>query len=492
MRSRPHVWAKSVVRMGRRPDHGAMLDYSPELSGLAGNPGLPQQLLDHFTAVADEDLCEDLAQRDGLTLQQVRNLAVRCSPWTLRGLIADGVVPLQDIPQDDPWLVVAATGRTDVPASWIRDLARGTDVSLRIELVEFGGHSEELLYLLSGDSHTGVVCVVAEHAGLPADLARRLAAHPDLRIRDALARNAATPPDVLAVLLADGGSPPVERCNRCEDLAEGCGDHEAGVQRLRMAALQNPSTPAAGLDRFPGSPDIWVRATLAGRPELSDDAYRRLAADRDSRVRREAAANPAVGEALIRALAADPDRSVRNAVAANPALPMSLLKQLAPAVRMGTELWPRIAAASPEELHDLAHSTTAQLRALVATHPDLPIDLVTTLAGDPDPSVAKRLARHPALTPHRLHALAERHGPTLYPALARNPNCPPDLLHAMAVTTATTHDTLVEMAKHRSVTPETLQLCLDHPYERVRAAAAGNPSLPVPAMARLLGVAMVP
>ncbi|MDH6131362.1 hypothetical protein P3T37_000731 [Kitasatospora sp. MAA4] len=473
-----------------------MLDYSPELSGLAENPNLPQHLLDHFTAVADEDLCQDLARRADLTVRQARNLAARCVPWTLRELIAGGALPLQDIPQDDPWLRVAAAGRPDVPAAWIHDLARDADASIRVELVEIGGRFGDLhdplqlLHLLADDAHIGVVCAVAEHAALPANLARRLAARPDLRIRDALARNAATPPDVLAALSADGGRPPVERCGRCEDLPEGCADHEAGVHVVRAATLQNPSTPPAGLERFLDSPDAWVRAALARRPDLPDAVYRHLAADPDSRVRRDAAANPAVGEALIRALAADPDRSVRNAVAANLALPMSLLKQLAPAVRMGGEPWPRIAAASPEELRDLARSTTAQLRALVAAHPDLPADLVAALAADPDPAVARRLAPHPGLTPAQLHALAEHHGPPLHPALAVNPRCPPALLHTMATTatgTAPTHDTLLAVARHPSAPPQTLLRCLDTPHERVRSAAAANPALPVAAMARLLG-----
>lgn len=464
-----------------------MVDYSPELSGLAQNPGLPERLLNRFTVVADEELCGDLARRSGLTARQARNLAARCDPWTLRRLIAGGALALRDIPQDDPWLVVAAAGRADVPASWIQRLAGDPDASVRIELVEFGGHSGDLLHRLGADFHIGVVCAVAEHPGLPAELARHLAARPDLRIRDALARNEATPPDVLATLLATGGSPPVERCSRCEELPRDCGDHEVAVRAVRATTLQNPSTPAAGLEEFLDSPDVWVRAALARRPDLPDGVHRRLAADPDRLVRREAAANPAVGEALIHALAADPDRSVRTAVTANPALPMPLLRRLAPAVRLGTELWPRVAAASPEELDDLARSTTAQLRALAAAHPDLPADLVATLADDTDPAVVRRLAAHPALSPARLRALAERHGPALHSSLAGHPNCPPDLLHAMAGTAAPGHDTLLAIARHPAAAPETLRLCLDALDERVRSAAAANPSLPVEAMARLLG-----
>ncbi|MFJ9951819.1 hypothetical protein [Kitasatospora sp. NPDC091207] len=469
-----------------------MSEYSPELSGLAENPSLPQRLLDHLTTVADEDLCEALVRRDALTARQARNLARRSDPWTLRELIARGALPLQDIPPDDPWSAVAAAGRADVPAAWIHDLARHSDASVRVALVEYGGHSEDLLALLADDSHLAVVCAVAESAALPARLARRLAARPVLPVRDALARNTATPPDVLAALLANGGGPPVERCGRCADLPRACGDHEAGVQALRTAALQNPATPATGLEQFRDSPDVRVRAALAGRPDLSDELYRRLATDPDDLVRREAAANPAVGEPLIRVLAADPDRSVRTAVTANPALPMSLLTRLAPAVRLGTGLWPRVAAASPEELRDLARSTTAQLRAMAATRPDLPADLAAALARDADPSVAKRVATHPALAPHLLHGLAERHGPSLYPSLARNPRCPPDLLHTMAVTTALGHDALLAVAQHPSASAATLRLCLESPYERVRAAAAANPALPVAAMVRLLEAARKP
>ncbi|MGV9267342.1 variant leucine-rich repeat-containing protein [Kitasatospora sp. NPDC003701] len=466
-----------------------MLDHTPELSGLAENPGLPQHLLDGFTALADEDLCQELARRPDLTVRQARNLAARCDPWTLRELIAGGALAIGDVPRDDPWLAVAAAGRADVPAAWLQDLARDPEVSIRIELVEFGGHSEDLLHRLGADPHIGVVCAVAEHTALPAALARQLATRPDVRIRDALARNTATPPDVLTALLAGGGHPPVDRCSRCEEFPQRCGDHETAARDVRAAALQNPSTPATGLERFLDSPDVRVRAALAGRPDLPDDAHRRLAADPDSRVRRRAAANPAVGETLIRVLATDPDRSVRTALTANPALPMPLLRQLAPAVRLGAEPWPRITAASPGELRDLARSTTAQLRALVAAHPALPADLVAALADDADPAVVKRLAAHPALTPDRLRALAERHGPALHPSVAGHPNCPPDLLHAMAGTAAPGHETLLAVARHPAAAPETLRRCLDAPDERVRSAAAANPALPVAVMARLLGAA---
>ncbi|MFE2726744.1 hypothetical protein [Kitasatospora sp. NPDC059327] len=469
-----------------------MSEYSPELSGLAENPNLPQRLLDHLITLADEDLCQALVRRDALTARQARELARRSDPWTLRELIARGALPVQDIPSHDPWSAVAAAGRADVPAGWIHDLARHDDPSVRVALVEYGGRSEYLLDLLADDPHLAVVCAVADSAALPDRLARRLAARPDVPVRDALARNTATPPDILAALSADGGSPPVERCGRCLDLPRACGDHEADVRALRSAALQNPATPATGLERFHDSPDSWVRAALAARPDLSDALYRRLAADPESPVRRSAAANPAVGEPLIRALAADPDRSVRAAVTANPALPMSLLVRLAPTVRLGTGLWPRVAAASPEELRDLARSTTAQVRALVAARPDLPADLAAVLARDADPSVAKRVAAHPALAPDLLHELAERHGPSLYPSLARNPRCPPGLLHAMAVTGALGHAALLAVAQHPSASPATLRLCLASPYDRVRASAAANPALPVAAMVRMLGAARTP
>ncbi|MDJ0347616.1 hypothetical protein QMK19_08430 [Streptomyces sp. H10-C2] len=444
---------------------GLLLPYSPELAGLARNPNLPGRLLDRFVSAADEDLCGYLADRDDLTDNQAAVLASRGAESDLSCA--------ESLPDSPPW-----------------ELARHPDETVRTHLAEREDSlPADLLRLLGRDQVIAVVGAVADHSELPADLARELAARPDQAVRDALAHNHATPPDVLAALLADGGSPPITSCGRCRHLPDGsaCGDHAAAVLAVRLATLGNPTTPPEGMEQFLDHPDPWARAALAGRLDLTEQAYHRLASDTDHRVRAEAAANPTLGASDIHTLANDPDRTVRRAVLQNPTLPLPLLVRLAPARRIGTEVLPRIKAATPEELRRLAQSNAAQVRALVAARPELPAGLTALLSDDPDIGVAKRIAPNPALAPAQLYAITARHGPRAHEAVARNPHCPPELLHAMALAATPAVNPLGEIAKHPAAPPEALLLCLADPDERVRSAAAAHPALPVDAMAQLLG-----
>ncbi|MHA6758925.1 variant leucine-rich repeat-containing protein [Streptacidiphilus sp. PAMC 29251] len=493
------------------------LPHSAQLCRLAENPALPPDLLDRFIAVADPELCVDLAERDDLTPGQAHRLAVRGGGSQVAfALIAGGRIPLADVPRYGQDAGVGVARRSDLTPAHIEGLARHPDPEVRQEIAERDDLPAVLLLLLARDPEVAVACAVAEHRALPAESARQLAAHPDQVVRAALAHNPAVPPEVLAALLADGGGSPLSCCGVCRQLPdeaerrERCGDHRAGIVVIQAAALGNPSTPSAGLERFVDFPDLWGRADLAQRPDLPEPLQRRLAADPQPQVRAALAENPVLAPALIQLLADDPEPRVRRAAALNPSFPLPLLERSAPADRLGPAPLPRILAASEEELRRLAMSPTAQVRAMVADRRNLPADLLARLAADPDPGVAKRIAPDPDLDPDQMRALAERHGPRLYAALARNPHCPAGLLHRMALGAAPVTKALRAIARHPAATPETLLLCLsdpqggpaaaahpalpgpvlaglmDDPRSQVRCAAAANPSLPVSAMRALL------
>ncbi|HZM76936.1 MAG TPA: hypothetical protein VFC19_14470, partial [Candidatus Limnocylindrales bacterium] len=71
-------------------------------------------------------------------------------------------------------------------------------------------------------------------------------------------------------------------------------------------------------------------------------------------VRADLAANPAIGEELMWALAGDSGYDVRRRLVHNPAIPLDLLARLAPTTRIGATLLPRIAAATQDEIAELA------------------------------------------------------------------------------------------------------------------------------------------
>ncbi len=304
---------------------------------------------------------------------------------------------------------------------------------------------------LGGDQDDDVAAATARSAPLTAEPAERLAAHPHAGVREALAANPTTPPDVLASLVRPGGQPPAQRCAGCvgepDEAGPWCGGrHEDAVFLIHRAAADNSATPPEIIQLLLGHPDMWVRCAVAARADLPPDAHRRLAEDQTPGVRGALAQNPAIGEPLMRTIATD--ARTRRRLAHNPALPLDLLIELARVADLGATLLPRIAAATPDEVSLLAAAPVAAVRLLLAQRPDLPADVVERLAADPTPGMPAAIAaQHNASVPVLLRCLAD---PQARPIAARHPALPPDRIAEL----------------------------LTDPDQQVAEAAAANPSLP--------------
>jgi hypothetical protein len=204
-------------------------------------------------------------------------------------------------------------------------------------------------------------------------------------------------------------------------------------------------------------------------------------------VRAALAENPAIGETVMRTLADDGRApTVHRRLAHNPAVPLDVLARILPTADVGVTLLPRIAAATSDEVAQLAASADPVLRMLVATRRDLPSDIVDKLAQDPDAKVLSAVAAHPGLAEQRLRDMADSHGARVIAEVARNPQCSAELLHHLAELAGTGPEALRAIAAHPHASAATLQRCLDDPDERVRRAAAANPALPRDAAEALL------
>lgn len=497
-------------------DAGGMLSHNDVLCWLAENPALPPHLLERFIAVADEELCDEVASRDDLTPRHVAALAKR---GARDKLIGEGKVPIGDIPRDDPRALLAALHRDDTPSSWATELATHPDAKFRNELPELVPNRVDVMSSLVDDPDVDVVSEVALWAmGLPETDMRRLYSRRDCVIRDALARNEQTPADILAELLANGGSPVVDACGACRSEPAAvrrarCGGHDAAVWRVRTAALHNPATPVGDMTDFLASDEPWVREALAKRVDRTGDLHDQLAVDPEPMVRGAIAKNPLIPVRLMRQLAVDEDPQVRRSVIENSAIPLDLLSQLAARVRHSVDVLPRIAAASLDEIRELAASPVTQVRALAAAREDLPGDMLTAFLDDPDAGVVKRALADPRVTTEQLRAVLHRHGFRVMPRVARHASCPPDVLdHVAEHGKRAQPSALRDVAKHPAAPTSAVLECLDVPNARhwaarhpalpgdvvasllddpewtVRAAAAANPSLPVPVIEHLLGV----
>lgn len=151
-------------------------------------------------------------------------------------------------------------------------------------------------------------------------------------------------------------------------------------------------------------------------------AYARPSGDPVPGVRVELAKNPSIDEVLIRRLAEDRGHDVQRFLTHRPGLPLDVLEQLARSTMLGLPLLPRIAAATPAEVADLAAAADPTLRMLVALRRDLLDAIRDTLAHDCDAKVLRAIAPHPGLTEAQLLAMIDRHGPRVAAKAATNPD----------------------------------------------------------------------
>ncbi|MFD5658492.1 hypothetical protein [Streptomyces hirsutus] len=471
------------------------------LCGLAANPALPAELVDRLVAVADDDIAVGLTAREDLSHAQAVALAVRV-PASGVQLAYAGLLTVADVdPVTQPHAALALLDERAGTPEWAHHFAVDPVLEHREKLAACPDLPTDVRETLAADPDVRVVTELA--LWTTPDMATRLAGHPHAEVRRAVAANEATPPDVLEALIGEG-LPPARRCLVCDreappfvhepqcpqpdcELPPGAscdGSHESTMHEIQEAALRNPGTPTEAVVSFMDHPSMLLRWTLAARPGLPTEVYRRLAADPVPGVRADLAGNPAIDAALMRTLADDRDHDVRRRLAGNPNAPLDVLVHLADDARIGATLLPRIAAASPGEVRQLAQSPNPTVRMLVGQRRDLPMEIRDALADDPDAKVTKSVAPHPGLTEAQLRAMVDRHGVRVLAKVAANPDASPALLEYLTRHEPPTQKAFREIARHRNATARALLACLAD--RQARPIAAGHPALPPPVVVDLL------
>ncbi|OIJ64453.1 hypothetical protein [Streptomyces mangrovisoli] len=500
----------------------------PLLCGLAANPALPGDLVDHLIARADDDLAHDLARRPDLSHAQALALMERVTDSAAL-LAYEGRLTAADVdPATHPDAVLALLDRGAGRAEWARLLARDPDRSRRERLATCPDLPPDVVDALAADPDVRVVAELA--LWTTSSAAARLAGHPHAEVRRAVAANESTPPASLEAVVIGTGLPALRSCLVCDreeipfvhdpycpradcDLPSGAscdGSHESARQDILDAALRNPALPAHVLVGFVDHPSALIRRTLADRPDLPRDVYERLAADPAHLVRVDLAGNPALDDALIRLLAEDPGADVRRRVAAHPRVPLDVLTRLARTAKAGGTLLPRVAAASAAEVAELAASPDPAARMVVAHRRDLPPGVRDRLATDLDAKVLKALAPHPGLSEAQLRDMVDRHGVRVLARVATNPDASAALLEDLTRHRPPVQKVFRQIARHDRAPAAALVACLADSQARPLAAAhaalppevvvgllrdtdpqvveaaAANPSLPVAVMAELV------
>ena len=408
---------------------------------------------------------------------------------------------------DDHWLVHSLALNRQVPDRFRIQLAAHRDSSIRAALAARAKiMPREALELLIADPDRSVREELAQNLYTPPDLRARLADDPDPLIRHELARcwNKA-PEDVRRRLLTDPD--PMVRAAACS---------------TRFARRPHPIPPA---DLVPGLlADPVTRAGAVAHAVLDADTLRLLAEDPNPEVRGELARRPDLPAEYRDRLAVDPDFCVRVKVFARADTPDDVRAQIYAAVMEPSpatyDAWLdlRILELPWVTADPLPHidSPYVCFRISAAYSKTLPADAVARLLADGaervrltmaetaahlvDPVTAETIERSyrgrdkftfwwdraEVLTfaPEALRRFATDPEPRLRSFAPRDPDLPAELAGRLA----SDEDRRVRraVAGHRNLPLAALLQLLDDPCEAVAEAAAASPYLPVEHMERLL------
>lgn len=250
--------------------------------------------------------------------------------------------------------------------------------SIGLRLVASSSDAPEHLFpllLASTDQH--VIVAIAENIGAP-ESARsaaleQLAKSDDPKIKQSVARNKLTPPEVLDSLIVG-----------------------ADVELL-YAIAKNPLTNASALEHLASNSEWQVRLGVADNPGTPPAVLLALAKDMDARggesIRRSVAANPAVPVGALKILVKEKDWFIRDAIAENQSTPGSIFEILAKDKKSSVRAHVAMNhAASAAALEILSMDEVGNVKLYVARNPNSTAASLTRLASDPYYAIRRDVA----------------------------------------------------------------------------------------------------
>lgn len=306
----------------------------------------------------------------------------------------------------------------------------GAELEARKNLAATIDTPVEVLRRLSADPEAEVRCLVASNPNTPTDILQKLGEefpesvtanpvfdflaleNPDSKfIKLLLARSSTTSEDILA------------RFAKSQD------------EEILCAVAKNVATPIDILQKlanwFPvderaqkAYPGSSIHACVAINPKAPPSLLKKLAAHKDNLVRQAVATNTNTSLKILDKLARDKELKARLAVAKNITTPASTLEQLAgddnKNIRHAVLEHPNVSktaleiigfmeekAGTPVHiLWKLADDNRLHIRRLVANHPFTPTDVLEKLVKDQDNFIYQSLIRHPNTSSQILEAVS--------------------------------------------------------------------------------------
>jgi len=382
-----------------------------------------------------------------------------------------------------------------MPADVAEILAGSPHARVRSDLVGRADTPLRLIAALAQDPHRMVRLHIAarrEDIWVPLDeyvpeaAYALLARDPDPGVRREILYSSDVPGHVKLILAEDPALRTIVYLRYGDDDQSLAAYHQmltsADVAERKLALENTRHTPSASLIPLLLA-DPETRDQAARQCPLTRTQAEELAPNPNPSTRRAVAANPNVPDDIALALAHDQDASVRRAVLYRSNIPIDLLNKIAEPVDSGQRtahvdwLWDQ--RDNAELVAAYARSRSVVHRRTAAICPDLPADVLATLATDDDFGVRLMLAeQHPDEVPVELltELVFTWNGYSSY-NLVRNPRLPDESIDQLIRSDNSDHRWLAALSDR--LTPEqTSQLAKDpDPKIAARVNPPPTPSL---------------
>jgi hypothetical protein len=312
-------------------------------------------------AVLDEIASSEIGSNRRVVAENAATLAA-----TLHRLAGDEDVTVRRSVARNPHTPAEALDRLADDPDEAKEL---TETKVRWFVASNPSTGEATLARMIGDQDVMVLAAIGRHPHASTAVLEHLATAPapgrtwvDPDVRQAVASNPSTPPEILAGWEnADGNTMAAIAKNPATppDVLERLSRDTSTGTRTRAVAAANPSLPASALYRLAHEDtNAWVREHAASNPNIDAADSHRVVLDQEPGVRRALARNKHVDPAVLTRLQADPDTQVRVALAKNPSIAPETLQALL------SDANPRVQEAS-------AQNTAAAERAAAGRRPAL-------------------------------------------------------------------------------------------------------------------------
>jgi len=243
------------------------------------------------------------------------------------------------------------------------------------------------------------------------------------------------------------------------ELSESHKEKAAGVLRtldrstLRLMTESEEADPDL-LHALSTHKDIQIREHISWHHNTSSETLHDLSKDTESSVREQVARNFNTPTEVLSELGSGKNMAVKAAVATNSNTSPETLHTLSrEGAHDDTSLGRFVASnrnTSAKTLWELAGSSEATTREVVAEHPNAPPELLQTLATDEAHDVVHAIASNKSTPPETLHALSESFGDVV----VKNPSTSSETLHSLY--NVDNKFMRADIARHPSTSPETL------------------------------------